>query len=63
MVKHANKVIISDVTISDAVFLFLKYRDNENKMYIENLYKKYDGINAIRIRNEQMLLDELFQHI
>ena len=63
MVKHAKKVIVSDAVISDAVFLFLKYRENRNRIYIENLYKKYDGISAIRIRDEQMLLDKLYQHL
>jgi hypothetical protein len=63
MVKHANKVIVGDAVISDAVFLFLKYRDNGNKMYINNEYKKYDSIHAIRIRDGQMLLHELYKHI
>jgi hypothetical protein len=43
---------------NDNVFELLKTRSN-NKIYIENLFKKYNGINAIKINNENTFLNKL----
>ena len=43
------------------VFDFLKHRSNY--IYISNEFKKYDKINAIRIRDENAFSDKLLEHI
>jgi hypothetical protein len=63
IIKHAHKVIVSDAEISDGVFLFLKNRLESNTIYIENQFKKYSGIDAIRINNEHEFLELLEQNI
>ena len=54
-IKHAHKVIVSDALITDAVFQFLKNRDVDKMLYIENSFMKYEGVPATRLRNENVL--------
>ena len=57
IIKNAHKIIVSDALINDNVFELLKLRPN--KVYIENTFKKYEGINAIKINNEILFLNKL----
>ena len=49
-IKHADKVIVSDALITDAVFELLKHRSDDKKIYVKNHYQKYDKVKAIRLR-------------
>jgi hypothetical protein len=59
IVKHCHKLILSDLTISDNVFAFIKHRKNMNLQFIRNDYVKYKNINAFRMRNENTFLSRL----
>lgn len=59
LIRNAHKVIVSDAMISDAVFKFLDTRPDESKIYIKNNFKKYQGIKAYRIRNEENFVDKV----
>ncbi len=48
--------------ITDAVFEFLKHRCDEGKVYIENTCNKYEGVQAVGIRNENNLLNAVRKH-
>jgi hypothetical protein len=61
-IKHANKVIVSDALINDAVLEFLKHRDVDTTIYIENNFRKYEGVEAVRVRDENELLMKLLEH-
>ena len=62
IIKNAHKVIVADALISDNVFTLLKTRSNEH-LYIKNDYKKYEGIKATRLKDENDFKKELEQHI
>lgn len=57
IVKNAYKVIVSDALISDNVFNFLNNRDN--KIYVENTFKKYKNIPTYEIKKEDDFLMKL----
>lgn len=63
LIKNAKKVIVSDALINDNVLEFLKYRSNETKIYIENNFIKFKGVNAVRIRDENLFLKKLQDEI
>ena len=48
--------------IDDNVFDFLKYREQEKLIFIQNSFKKYQGVEAIRLRNENEFRDTLLKH-
>ena len=50
LVKHAKKVILSDAMINDAAFELLKNR--APGLMIKNEFNKFEGIPAIRVRDE-----------
>lgn len=62
-IKKAHKVIVSDAHIKNNVFELLKFRDDSTKIYINNDYKKYNNVNAIRIKDENMFFDILLDNI
>ena len=62
IIKHAHKVIVADALISDNVFTLLKVR-NYQHIYIKNEFKKYEGIRANRLKDENDFKKELEQHI
>ena len=57
-IKHAKKVIVSDALINDVVFQLLKNRPDKNKLLVINKFRKYKGIKAVRMRNEQEFLNK-----
>ena len=76
IVKNAKKVIVSDALITDNVINFLKHRRREEltaqraafsskmtTLYINNSFKKYEGVKAYRIRDEEKLLNQLLTNI
>ena len=60
LIKYAKKVIVSDAIIDDNVLRLLKGRGN--LLFTNNSFKKYDGINAIRLRNENDFRDISLSH-
>ena len=61
IIKCAHKVIVSDAIIRDNVFEFLKHRTPP--LLVNNLFKKFEGVPAKRIRNEENFLNEIKEHI
>ena len=59
IVKHAKKIIVSDALIHDNVVNFLTKRLDKQTIFIDNTYKRYEGVKAIRMRDENKLLDQL----
>jgi len=58
--RLAKKVIVSDALINDNTFELLKCRSKT--IMLTNEFKKYDGVNAIRLRSAQDFLDKLVEH-
>ena len=63
LLKRAHKIITTDATIMDNVFDFLKFRDNNKKVYIINEFKKYENIDATRVKDENIFLNKITEHI
>ena len=63
IIKNAHKVIVADALISENVFTFLKSRGEEKQIFIKNDFKKYEGIRAHRLKDENDFKEELEQHI
>jgi hypothetical protein len=61
IIKNAHKVIVSDNLITDNVFELLKCRGDYK--YIVNEYKKFQDVEAVRIRDQPLFLDMLKEHI
>lgn len=63
-IKYSHKIIIADASIKPNVLEFIKnYRKEETIKIIVNQYKKYKNINAIRILDENLFLDKLYERI
>lgn len=65
IVKNCHKLILSDAKINDNVFNFIRTREikKPQTIYIENLFKKYLDVPAIKIRDEQLQLDMMIEHV
>ena len=66
IIKYAHKIIVSDAVISDSVFKFLRQQINTNPqqvMFIKNDFKKYKGINAYRVKDENKFKELIEEHI
>jgi len=63
LIKYSHKVIVSDALISDGVFELLKSRDDAKKIYIINEFKKFNNVEAYRIKDEKILFNIVKQHI
>lgn len=65
IVKNCHKLILSDAKINDNVFNFIRTREikKSQTLYIDNSYKKYLNIPAIQIRDEQLQLDMMIEHV
>lgn len=62
LIKNCKKIIVSDNTILNNVYEFLKHRSN-NMLIVNNSYQKYKDVNAVRIRNEQTFLNKIIDQI
>ena len=62
IIRHAKKVIVSDALITDNVIEFLKHRNMDNAVIIENSFNKYLDVPAVRLRDENTFLEKLIQH-
>jgi hypothetical protein len=63
--KNCHKLILSDAKINDNVFNFIKIREKykTNTMFINNEFQKYLNVPAIRIRDEQLQLNMMIEHV
>ena len=63
MIKNCHKIVVSDALISDNVLELLKYRDDDNKLFITNNFKKFQDVKAINLKNENDFLGKLKERI
>ena len=63
LLKRALKIIVSDATIMDNVFEFLKFRNDNKKVFIVNEFNKYTKTKAIRLKDENLFLNKINEHI
>jgi hypothetical protein len=59
LIINCHKVVVSDATINDAIFIFLSCRPDNKKIYIKNEFVKYEGLVAKRIYDERVFLKEM----
>jgi hypothetical protein len=64
LIKRAKKIIICDAKINDAVFILLRQRElnKNNCLFLRNNYKKFEGIEAIKVNNEKIFEDKISEH-
>ena len=62
--KHAKKIVTSDAMINDNILYLLSNRLRTTKsLYVKNTFKKYKDVNAIRLRDENVFLNKLIDHV
>ena len=64
IIRHAHKVIVGDAIVLDNVFEILKSRikaEDKKTLFITNNYNKFQGVPAVRVRNERLMLNKLIQ--
>lgn len=59
LIKKCKKNIISDALINVQCLDLCKLRNCNKTVFIDNTYKKYDNVKAIRIKNKQQLINKL----
>jgi hypothetical protein len=62
LIEKCHKVIVSDANITNNVFHLLEQRIG-SKIFINNVFKKFDGINAKRMKNEYKFIGQLKEYI
>ena len=63
IIKNCHKLILTDARINDNAFNLSKTRLIEQTLYIRNNYKKYQNVPAIKLRDENMLLEQMLTNI
>ena len=63
LIKKCKKVIVSDANITDNTFNLLKYRDIENMIFINNEFKKFENVNAVRELDENSFFERLMKDV
>jgi len=58
LIKNCKLLILSDAVISDSVFELIKARDN-NIYFLENTFKKFKGVDAIRVLDEEFFKNKI----
>jgi len=59
IIKNCHKVIVSDANITDNVRNLLKHRNSGKEIYINNLFKKFQNVEAIRELDEVKFIQRL----
>ena len=62
IINNCHKLIVSDATINENTFIFLEKRIGE-KVFINNSFKKYEGVKAFKINDENFFLNLLKKHV
>ena len=57
IINNCMKLIMTEAMINDNVFSLIKKRKIQNKVFIKNSFKKYDGISAIQHNDEEKFLE------
>lgn len=63
IISKCKKLIVSDAHINNLTMQFLEKRKTNNGLYVKNLYKKYEGIEAIKYNKEQEFINEINRKI
>ena len=59
MINNCHKLIVCDALISDNVFNLLNVKTNGKTIYLTNNFKKYAGISAVNLNDENEFLNKL----
>ena len=62
LIKNCKKVIVCDHMINDGVFTLLSNRKDDEKIFINNNYKKYKGVSATNLNDEYLFYDKILDH-
>ena len=62
LINNCHKVIVSDALISDNVINLLNKRSDKDKIMVVNEFRKYKGIKAEEIKDENMFLEKMKEH-
>lgn len=62
IINNCHKVIVSDATITDSTFNFLSKRHQTKTVFINNSFRKYEGVKAYKINDENQFLNLLKKH-
>lgn len=63
IINTCNKLILSDATITNVIFKFCENRRDENKIYINNVYKSNKNTKAIQCNNENEFMNLMKEDI
>jgi desulfoferrodoxin (superoxide reductase-like protein) len=63
LINYSHKVIFTDAHINQSVFDFVKNRNDNTKIFIKNERNKYENIDAIRVKDENLFVQKLLDHI
>lgn len=65
LIKNAKKVIVADAIIMDNIYQFLKLRIEEKEiikpLYISNNYLKFKNIKAVKVNDENIMLNKIIE--
>ena len=61
-ITKSKKLICTDAMINEQVMEIIKLRKNK-KIYIENKFINYNGINALKINDDELLINKLIKKI
>jgi hypothetical protein len=57
LINNCKKLIVMDAHINDGVFNLIESRATKNKLFINNTFQKYQGVNAINIKDEKEFIN------
>ena len=63
IIKNCHKLIISDAILTPNILNLIDKRKAINNIYINNEYKKYKGIDAIKYNDENQFFNLIKEHI
>ena len=63
IINNCHKLILSESIISDNVFNLCSKRPDNLKIFIQNTFKKYKNIEAIKHNDENIFLENVIQHV
>ena len=63
IIKNCYKLVISDAILTPNILNLIDKRKANNKIYINNEFKKYKGIDAIKCNDENGFFNSINEHI
>ena len=61
LIRNAHKVIVSDAVIANNVLQLLRQRSLTETVFVRNVFKKLEGKQAHRLRNEKQFQNKLMK--